>query len=126
LLGAITLSLVVHTLVIGATLLAATAMQQGEVAWQMILLMPLGFLANVLPLTPGGLGVGEAAFDTLFSLAGLSGGAETLLGWRLLTLMVGLIGLVFYLQGRKRFVYAEPQQGQPARPLAMSKQHAPR
>jgi len=126
LLGTIGLSLVVQTLVIGATLLATMAMQHGDVAWQMVLLMPLGFLANVLPLTPGGLGVGEAAFDTLFSLAGLSGGAETLLGWRLLTLLIGLLGLVFYLQGRKRFVYDEPQRGQQGASLAMSKQHASR
>ena len=34
---------------------------------------------------------------------GLTGGAEALLGWRLLTILTGLVGLVFYLQGRKRF-----------------------
>ena len=72
----------------------------------MAVLIPLGHLANTLPITPGGLGVGEAAFNKLFALAGLEGGAETLLGWRLLTLLLGLVGLVFYLQGRKRFVHA--------------------
>jgi len=42
-----------------------------------------GMLANALPVTPGGLGVGEAAFDRLFNLAGFTGGASMLLGWAL-------------------------------------------
>jgi uncharacterized membrane protein YbhN (UPF0104 family) len=71
----------------------------------MSVLIPLGFTANALPFTPGGLGVGEAAFNKLFALAGLTGGAEALLGWRLLTILIGLLGLAFYLQGRKRFVH---------------------
>jgi hypothetical protein len=48
--------------------------------------------------------VGEAAFAKLFALAGLSGGADLLLGWRFLSLLVGLGGLFFYFEGRKRFV----------------------
>ena len=40
------------------------------------------------------------------TLAGLTGGAEALLGWRVLTILMSLLGLVYYLQGRKRFVHA--------------------
>ena len=72
--------------------------------WQASLLIPLGFLVNTIPLSPGGLGVGEAAFNALFSLVGLNGGADTLLGWRLLTIVLSLPGLPVYLQGRGRFV----------------------
>ncbi len=36
---------------------------------------------------------------------GLSGGAEVLLGWRLLTVLIGLVGLGFYLRGGRRFVH---------------------
>ena len=39
-------------------------------------------------------GVGEAAFGALFSLGGLSRGADILLGWRLVTVLVGLLGRV--------------------------------
>jgi uncharacterized membrane protein YbhN (UPF0104 family) len=87
----------------------------------MAVLIPLGHLANTVPLTPGGLGVGEAAFNKLFSMAGLTGGAEGLLGWRLLTVMLGLMGLVFYLQGRRKVVHlaeSAPEQtmrGEPDR-----------
>jgi uncharacterized protein (TIRG00374 family) len=106
LLGAVLISLLAHTLTIGVTLLIAQAVNPNGFAWQMSILVPLGFLANTLPLTPGGLGVGETAFNKLFAMAALTGGAEMLLGWRLLTILCGLLGLVFYLQGNKRLVHA--------------------
>ena len=105
-LAAVGLSLLAHTLSVGVTLLAARATNPGGVAWEMALLIPLGHLANTLPLTPGGLGVGEAAFNSLFAMAGLTGGAEALLGWRILTILIGLIGLGYYLQGRKKFIHS--------------------
>jgi uncharacterized membrane protein YbhN (UPF0104 family) len=106
LLTAVGLSLLAHTMTIGGTLLAAQATNPSGFIWQMSILIPLGFLANSLPLTPGGLGVGEAAFDQLFSMAGLTGGAEVLLGLRVLMIVIGLLGLLFYLQGRKRLINA--------------------
>jgi uncharacterized membrane protein YbhN (UPF0104 family) len=66
--------------------------------------IPLGLLANGIPVTPGGLGVGEAAFNQLFRMSGLSGGAEVLLGWRLLSLVGAAVGLVFFLKGKSRYV----------------------
>lgn len=105
LLAAFAISLLAHTLAMIVTLAVAWAMHPSQFTAQMALLLPLGFLANSLPLTPGGLGVGEAAFDTLFGMAGLDGGAEVLLGWRLLNFLTGLIGLGFYLQGHRRFVH---------------------
>jgi uncharacterized membrane protein YbhN (UPF0104 family) len=62
----------------------------------------LGFIADNLPVTPGGLGVGETAFSALFLVAGLTGGAEALLCWRVWTALVRLLGLVFYLRGIDR------------------------
>ena len=70
----------------------------------MVVLIPLGFLVNALPLTPGGLGVGEVAFDKLFALAGLAGGVEALLAWRVLTTVIDISGLVFYLQERQTYI----------------------
>jgi uncharacterized membrane protein YbhN (UPF0104 family) len=109
--AALGIALLAHGLLIGALLLLATATDPGAFAWQMSLLVPLGLLANTLPLTPGGLGVGEAAFAELFALAGLRGGAEILLGWRVLNAVPGLVGLLFYLQGRRRFVHELPPLG---------------
>ena len=101
---AIGASLAVHTLGIGAALAAAFAIDPAGFAWAMSVLIPLGLLANAIPITPGGLGVGEAAFDSLFGLAGLSGGAEIMLAWRLFILAFGLVGLVFYLSGHRDFI----------------------
>jgi uncharacterized membrane protein YbhN (UPF0104 family) len=101
LLAVVGVSFIVHTLAIGTMLILAAAMNPSGLVGEMIVLIPLGMLANALPLSPGGIGVGEAAFEALFRLAGLTGGAEVLLGWRVLTFIVGLIGLGFYLQGRK-------------------------
>ena len=103
-LKAVGLSFVVHAIMVMAVLLLVQATNPTGADWLMVILVPLGFLANSLPITPGGLGVGEAAFDKLFELAGLVGGAEALLGWRLLMMGVGLLGLVCYIQGDKRFI----------------------
>jgi glycosyltransferase 2 family protein len=102
--SALMIALATHTLSIGATLLIARVTNPGASLWQASLLIPLGFLVNTVPLSPGGLGVGEAAFNALFTLVGLNGGADALLGWRLLTIVLSLPGLPVYLQGRGRFV----------------------
>lgn len=105
LLYAVLVSLLIHTLNVIVTSLVAMAVNPSGFVGSMLLVIPMGFLANALPITPGGLGVGEAAFDRLFSIAGFGGGAEVLLGWRILLIVVGMPGLFFYLQGRQ--AYAE-------------------
>jgi hypothetical protein len=72
--------------------------------WGLFVIVPIGLVVNTVPLTPGGLGVGEAAFAVLFGMIGLQGGPEVLIAWRLLSIVVGLAGLYFYLRGRKQFV----------------------
>jgi uncharacterized protein (TIRG00374 family) len=62
----------------------------------------LGMLANAIPVTPGGIGVGEAAFEQLFALGGVAGGAMLILSWRFGMLPICLLGLVFYVFGVRR------------------------
>jgi glycosyltransferase 2 family protein len=59
----------------------------------------LGMFANALPLTPGGLGVGESAFQGLFALAGFSGGAPLMLSWRMGMAIQCVIGCLLYIRG---------------------------
>lgn len=66
-----------------------------------------GFVANSLPITPGGLGVGEAAFEALFHAVGLAGGAEALLAWRILLLALAPAGLLVHLRGLRVSLAAE-------------------
>ncbi len=103
--ASILISLLAHTLSTSIIMLCAHATNGVGAAWAQTMLVPLGFLANTLPTTPGGLGVGEAAFNSLFLIAGIPGGAAAMLGWRVLTVLVSLFGLVYYLQGRQRFVH---------------------
>jgi uncharacterized protein (TIRG00374 family) len=105
LLGSVGISLITHTLAVGVALLIAVAMDPAGFSWKIGVLVPLGFIANAFPFTPGGLGVGEAAFDALFRMAGLRGGSAVMLGWRLIMLLTGLIGAVFYLQGKKQMIH---------------------
>jgi glycosyltransferase 2 family protein len=65
---------------------------------------PLAILANVLPLTPGGIGVGEAAFDQvcvwLDAARSGAGYAGAFLAFRAVSMVVMLIGLVSFVMHR--------------------------
>jgi uncharacterized membrane protein YbhN (UPF0104 family) len=94
----------VHAILVGVLLLLVQVTSPNGVNGAMAVLIPLGLLANTLPVTPGGLGVGEVAFSRLFYLAGFAGGVEALLGWRLLTALTALAGWILHLQGRQDFL----------------------
>ena len=85
--------------------LAAFALGHSAFSLRVLLVAPMGYIANALPLTPGGLGVGEEAFNSLFHLTGIGGGADALLCWRIWSLPVSIAGLVFYLRGLGRSVH---------------------
>ncbi|HEX6316740.1 MAG TPA: lysylphosphatidylglycerol synthase transmembrane domain-containing protein [Gemmatimonadaceae bacterium] len=57
----------------------------------------IGLIVNAIPLTPSGIGVGEAAFETLFRLHGVPGGARLLLCLRIAQLALAVVGAVLYL-----------------------------
>jgi hypothetical protein len=102
--AALATSLVCNLTLIATTALAIFLFAPQSLALKMCLVIPMGDVANSLPLTPGGLGVGETAFSALFNIAGLQGGAEALLCWRIWRAMVGLAGLAIYLKGMRRSV----------------------
>jgi glycosyltransferase 2 family protein len=60
----------------------------------------LALMANALPITPGGLGVGEAVSEGLFATAGFAGGAQLILAWRIGMLALCLMGALFYVSGK--------------------------
>jgi hypothetical protein len=107
LLTAVGISLLANFLLVFVTILGALTVASSSWTPRMFFVIPIGHIANSLPLTPGGLGVGETAFNALFDLAGLRGGAEALLCTRIWMAMVGLIGFAFYLRGIKREVFDE-------------------
>lgn len=60
----------------------------------------IGLIVNAIPVTPGGIGVGEAAFEALFALVGFSGGSLLLLCWRFGQLPLALLGAVYFARHR--------------------------
>jgi hypothetical protein len=103
--AALALSLLANLSLVAVMLLGVQALKPGGVDLKMLFVVPLGFVANNLPLTPGGLGVGEEAFNSLFTMAGFGGGAEALICWRVWTALVRMLGLGYYLRGVDRRVF---------------------
>lgn len=97
--AALALSVAANGLVAVAIVLLHQAMHPGALQPLTGFLASLGFVANNVPLTPGGIGVAEAAFDSLFSLAGLPGGAEAMIGLRVLFFALAPVGVWIYFRG---------------------------
>lgn len=64
-------------------------------------IFPFGTLVTAVPLAPGGLGVGHAAFDKLFSMVGLPGGANVFNIYTLSQLGLNLLCFIPYLLTRR-------------------------
>lgn len=58
---------------------------------------PIGILTVVLPISPGGIGVGHVAFDRLFSMIGISGGASVFNAYLIAQIAPSLLGVFPYL-----------------------------
>lgn len=59
--------------------------------------MPLGLMAMAIPITPAGLGVGHAIFDTLFSYFGQKNGASLFNLYFITYVFLNLLGCIAYL-----------------------------
>lgn len=70
-------------------------------------IFPIGMLVTTLPLSPGGLGVGHVAFEYLFTLAGLSNGANVYNAYFVSQTCLNLTGVVAYLVHRSAKSAAE-------------------
>ncbi|MEP7381807.1 MAG: lysylphosphatidylglycerol synthase transmembrane domain-containing protein [Gemmatimonadota bacterium] len=87
------------------------AMHPGSAAVLGGFLTSLAFVLNNVPITPGGIGFTEAAVASLYGIAGLEGGAETMLGMRLLFLALAPVGVYLYFRGVRSFLTASPAPG---------------
>lgn len=66
-----------------------------------LFIMPIGLITIAIPIAPGGIGIGHAAFESLYHLAGVSGGAD------IFNLYVIVQLLVFLLGGIPYFLYSQ-------------------
>ena len=99
--GAFFVSLLGHGLLLTLVGLVGSVVMPDTPLLPISLLTLLGMIANVLPLTPGGLGVGEAAIDHLFKIVGYGPGSPIIVAWRLTQLPLLVVGCLFYVVGKK-------------------------
>ncbi len=59
-------------------------------------LMPIGLITVAIPIAPGGIGIGHVAFESLYQLAGLSGGADIFNLFIIVQLGVFMLGGIPY------------------------------
>ncbi|GIW84179.1 MAG: hypothetical protein KatS3mg106_692 [Gemmataceae bacterium] len=68
-----------------------------------LVIAPIGFIVQALPVSPGGVGVGEAAFAGLYQLSGRSAsrGVIARLSLRIVEWLLGAAGYLIYLRMKK-------------------------
>jgi hypothetical protein len=102
LIAALGLSLVVHVAAMALFAALATAITSQDVpVTALASVFPLGMLTVVLPISPAGIGVGHVAFDHLFGLIGLGGGATVFNVYLIGQIAPCLVGVIPYLALRR-------------------------
>lgn len=98
LLGALAISLVIQGFFLAAALCAARTLGISLGLLEAGAVLPLASLANALPLSPGGVGVGESAASLAMSQLGhpASAGSELMLVLRLVIVLWAVVGGVLY------------------------------
>ncbi len=66
----------------------------------LIIIYPIGMLFTAIPLAPGGLGVGHVAFEKLFSMVGVAGGANVFNLFFVSQVILNLVGFFPFILNR--------------------------
>jgi uncharacterized protein (TIRG00374 family) len=81
-----------------STFRIAGQMTEAALTWnEVFLACPLVFIATTLPLSPGGIGIGETTASILFSSFGVKSGATIMMIVRLWFLILRVPGLLFFI-----------------------------
>jgi len=72
--------------------------------------IPIGFVTMAIPVAPGGLGVGNAAFSVLFSYYGVSNGASLFNLFFIVWLCINICGSLAYIFSGKKHKLKEAQE----------------
>ena len=81
-------------------------MDQIDIATQMFI-MPIGLITMAIPIAPGGIGIGHAAFETLYLLIGVKGGADIFNLYIVTQLAVYLLGGIVYFMYSNEYKVTE-------------------
>ncbi len=105
-LATVILSLVGQCSAILFMVMVGSAAGYGDVSLKTYFLVaPLGFMATAIPISPAGVGVGQAAFYFLFNLylgSSTELGPTVITAFQVTTFLVSLSGALFYLRKKER------------------------
>lgn len=90
-------SMVIHLLVVVLIYLCSVHSEAGLDFLRVFVATPIGLLVNAIPLSPGGLGIGENAFELLYKTIGGQNGANSFLLARVFIYSPALVGLAYVL-----------------------------
>ena len=96
------LSLILHLMMIIVFYFSALALNLDIPFSLHVYLVPLLLLINIIPITPGGLGVGEVASFALYNMAGVKGGGEIFLLFHAYLFINSALGVPFYFMHKKK------------------------
>ena len=107
-------SVMLHTvqcLVLWLYVVALVGSWEGISAGKMLLLGPMGFMVNSIPVSPGGAGWGEWFFQHLLESQGIMMGYAAFLCWRLTNLLAVSPGAIIWILHRSELAGAADQPG---------------
>lgn len=90
-------SMVIHVLVVVLVYMCSIYSASGLDFLRVFVATPVGLLINAVPLSPGGLGIGENAFELLYKMVGGANGGTSFLLARVFMYSPALIGLAYVL-----------------------------
>ncbi|MBF0286376.1 MAG: flippase-like domain-containing protein [SAR324 cluster bacterium] len=92
------MSIVLHITVAFLFFLVAQMIEVSDLnIFTQFFIMPIGLITIAIPVAPGGVGVGHVAFESLYKLVGISGGADIFNLYVIIQLAVYLLGGIPYL-----------------------------
>jgi len=97
LLSASLLCLVGHIMLVGSLALTGSVLLPSVPSLLVCTLALLGLIASAIPITPGGIGVGETAAEALFRSVGVPGGAAVVTAWRAGMVLISTVGALLYI-----------------------------
>lgn len=100
----ICLSIIVQSLSIFCFYIIGTSLHYEITMGALFFIVPLGLIAMAVPLSPGGVGVGQYVFLALFSWYGLSEnlGPTLITIYQVVQALLGLIGVPFYFMRKSK------------------------
>jgi uncharacterized protein (TIRG00374 family) len=91
-------SMVIHLLAVALIYICSVHSGAGLDFLRVFVATPIGLLINAIPLSPGGLGIGENAFELLYKTIGGSNGATSFLLARVFLYSPALVGFVYVIK----------------------------